>query len=416
MSLPPPTPERDEPLEYINFDDEQYQRAPQYEDTAHHETFVEIMKALPVAHVRAADVQHPRQLLSCLLGRVSEEFLMGIGDVRAASHQLDERVDWAEVMELAAQVGGSNAQHFFNKLLTPEQSVHAPCSVNFKDEYEYLTTTCALPISRKYDVIGELFDRAGPYDKRVRMEWTAALIKLVHLCVAIYRPSMRTALGRTKVLEQRREAAAQDVRSYMHPREAVRLFTRGEVFDVDMFIYETLLAIACPEACLSKYIRTTNLLCLAEYHAVRCAVDACSPSTLNICLMSPSYLRDVWYPYMQLYYPRMFVVEEEKDTEEVRAYREASVLPQWSTLVFYAPNKHQCAEQNPKDFIPFLQQFFVQALTPEFRASFSKIVMGPRDYFLLCTAPGEVFSTKAKECLAWRRPARQAAMKRARTH
>ena len=108
---------------------------------------------------------------------------------------------------------------------------------------------------------------------------------------------------------------------------------------------------------------------------------------------------------MRLYYPGMFDVDESLEPEHCRAYHAATALPRWTHLEFYLPSKHQCAPQDPEDFLPFLQDFFMRNLSPAFRASFAS-VSTPRDYLLLRAAPGEVFTVLREDSIATRRSKR----------
>ncbi len=412
-ALQPPTPEqerredaaaecRDDALEPFAVAEETCAQ-PVYEDIEHFETFKEILCALPVQHATASEIEAPAELLTRLLGKISPEFLEGVGELRAAAHNLHEDVDWAEMMSLAAQVGSTTPQPFFNKLLTPEESPTAPFSNHYKCELDYLIAADKLSVGRKFNVIGVLLELAGSYIHRVRAEWTAALIKLIHLCVAVFKPSMRGAVGTRATLEKRREAAAATVAVYNQPHVALQNFVRGNFFDLDVFIYETLTHLALPELRLSGQHIMLDAICLAEYHAVRCAIDAASSSILYICLMSADYINLVWDRYMRMYFPRMFVPFNE--TEQSRAYLESTTLPKWKQLVFYLPSEHQCPLPNPKHFIPVLQDYFSRWLTPEFRASFATVTT-PADYTLLRAPPGEIFTVCTESTLAGRRSKR----------
>lgn len=417
MALPPPTPEREDDGTMARFtvfddDDEEEVRQPVFEDTEHLETFVEYLSKRPVLTPSYGEVTQPRQLISALLGNVADDFVEGIGSLRASSRHINERTDWTEVMIMACQVASASPQHFFNKLLTPDESTHAPCSIHFKNELEYLKQAHDSADVRKYNVIGELLQQTGACSNRIRMEWTAALIKLVHLCIAVFKPGMRKAVGTKGALVKRREAAIEAsprsndyILSYAQPYRAVRDFVSGKIYDVDIFIYELFVHLAMPNIHMSKLTPTTNLFCLAEYHAVRCAVDASSSSVLYICMMSPAYLTDVWLLYMRLYYPRMFVEDERRETEQTLAYRQASVLPQWTHLELYTPSKHQCVPCNPKEMVSFVQLLFNQVLAPEFRASFKSVTVPP-EYTRLVTAPGEIFTIIPDDTIAHRRSKR----------
>lgn len=430
MSLPPPTPEREiddgDSTRFTVFD-EDAPKDPTFEDTEHWETFERLMSELPVKHARCADIEHPRQFLDAVLGAVTSEFIEGIGEVRAQSYDISEGDNWAKVMIAAAQVARTTPAFFFNKLLTPEDDELAPCSQQYKTELEYLRRAHAESDVRKYNVTAELLRMSGTYAQHRRMEWTACLIKLVHLCMAIFKPAMRSAMGTKASVVKRHEKIAAAPRdsedfllSYREPRRAAGDFARGELYELDVFIYEVLVHLALPNIHLNSLTRISNLLCLSEYHAVRCALDASSSTILYICLMSPQYMLHVWLPYMKLYYPKMF--KEEEDTrEEVKRYREASVLPRWTHLELYLPSKYVGAPQNPENFVPFLQMFFGEMLAPEFRRSFTSVTM-PRDYLLLRTPPGEIFTVGCRDSIAFRRPKRASApkkgafaLKRART-
>lgn len=400
--LPPPTPERvDEendddmlkPFDVVPQDPQA--QLPRYEDIEHYETFREILSALPVEHVKASEVDQPRELLARLIGTVHEEFIEGIGAVRAESYAVSDSTDWSEMMVLAAQVGSTTPQPFFNKLLSPDESAQAPRSRDFKSEMEFLLGADRKGIGRKWDVLGELLSLTGAYVHRVRAEWTAALVKLIHLCGALFKPAMRPAFGSKATMIKRAENACKTVSVYDESSEPIRDMTSGKFYDLDIFIYETLAHLALPELRLSGLLRMIDMTCLAEYHAVRCAIDASSSSVLYICLMSKEYLLGVWQDYMRMYFPRMFVVHEGAEPEALREYRESTTLPKWTHLEFYLPSPHQCASCDPEDFIPFLQSFFTNALTPEFRASFSSIAT-PGDYTILRVAPGEIFTVASE--------------------
>lgn len=414
--LLPPTPERQEEEEeetlrpFPVFEPGEIERRPPaYPDTETHTEFVNILNALPVlTDKRASDVEDPRHILSTLIGTVTQEFLDGIGEVRADGYGFDTDTDWSEVIYRACQVLSTNPRHFFNKLETPEEYDSVPCSRDFKSELEYLKQ-CDVRVARPIDIISPLFNAAGSYVLRLRAEWSAALIKIINLIADIFRPAMRTAIGNKADVQARFKKCIKEVFTYSNPRETVARFVVGDVFSIDMVIYETLVHLAMPEIHMSHLTSTLNLLWLAEYHSVRCAYDASSTSTLYICLMTPSYLMDVWMPYMRMYFPRIFVFDE-TSSDEVKTYYENNSLPPWKHLSLYLPDKRQNTEQDPEEFIPFLQEFFMTVLTPEFRSMFHS-VSTPRDYLLLSTSPGEVFTVHKDDSIAYRRSKRACAQK-----
>ncbi|MFY7868611.1 MAG: hypothetical protein ACOVQN_03850, partial [Exiguobacterium sp.] len=233
LELPPPTPEPEQfdpqaddlcsrPYSIFHEEDDVC-RPPDYKDIETFDAMIEILRALPQQNVEASEVEDPRKLIDALLGPVSEEFLQGIGDLRADSHKFNETTSWAEVIVTACQVASTSPQHFFNKLDTPATAIGAPCSSRHASELEYLTSDVNR-VHRAYDVIGALLDRAGPYVFRVRMEWTAVLIKIVHLCVAIFRPWMRAIIGNKSILQKRFDAFRAEIPVYNDPRAAVMNF------------------------------------------------------------------------------------------------------------------------------------------------------------------------------------------------
>lgn len=406
VGLMPPTPEREMEEEELRpfpiFEaGEIERRPPTFADTESHSVFVNVMRALPLLQNKRAD--DPRRVLSSVFGTVTQEFLDGIGEVRADSFGFDTDTDWSEVIIRACQVLSTNPRPFFTKLETPEEYEGAPCSRQHKSELDYLTQSDAR-VARPIDVISALFNASGSYVLRLRMEWSAALIKIINLVAELFRPSMRAAIGNKAAVQARFKKYFKDVYAYNHPRDAAARFVVGDVFNVDMIIYETLVHIAMPDIHMSHLTGTLNLLWLAEYHSVRCAYDASSSTTLYICLMAPSYLQDVWMPYMRMHFPRIFALDE-TSSDEVKSFYEASPPPPWKHLVFYLPDKRQNTEQDPEDFIPFLQDFFMAMLTEEFRSSFYS-VSTPRDYLLLATAPGEVFTVHKDDSIAYRRSKR----------
>lgn len=418
MSLSPPTPEQERREEAAaEFYTEELQPfavseptnlQPTYEDIEHFDTFKELLCALPVQHVKVSEVAQPRDFLTALIGKITPDFLEGIGELRASAHSLSEDVDWAEMMTLAAQVGSKTPQPFFNKLRTPVESNTAPLTRHVKCELDYLLEADTTKVGRKYNVVGALMDMAGPYVHRVRAEWTAALIKLVHLCVAVFKPAMRGTVGTRATVQKRLEAAASEVSVYSQPHAVLKEFIRGRLFDLDIFVYEMLTHLALPDIRLAGEHVMLDAVCMAEYHAVRCAIDASSSSILYVCLMSEEYILNVWEPYMRLYFPRAFVADEEWDSEELKAYRAASTLPPWKHLMFYLPSPHQIASPDPECMIPFLQDYFSTVLTPEFRASFVTVTTPP-DYTLLRAPPGEIFTVCPEITLAARRSKRTCA-------
>ena len=412
LTLAPPTPEqkpfdpRDEDLigrPYTIFNDEDdVCRPPDYKDIESFDVLIDLLLARPQRQVEAADVEDPRRLIDALLGPVDEEFLQGIGDLRADSYKFNEETSWAEIIVTACQVASTNPQYFFNKLETPATAIGAPCSRQHESELEYLKSDINR-IHRAYDVIGALLLRAGPYVFRVRMEWTAVLIKIIHLCSAIFKPWMRAVVGDKAILQKRLAVARSEVQVYKEPRTALMNFTSGSICNVDMFIYEVLVHLAMPDVHMNHFTIATNLICFAEYNAVRCAVDASSSSTLYVCLMSMSYICDVWTPYMSMYFPRVFVVHE-NENEEVQTYRNASPPLPWSHLIFYLPDERQHSHPDPEELFPLLQEYFVRTLSPEFRTMFVSISMSQMS--VACAPLDEIFTVKDQTTLASRRSQR----------
>lgn len=412
LTLAPPTPEQKsfDPLEdelcsrpYSVFSaEDDVCRPPDYKDIETFDALIDILLSLPQQDVQASDVKDPRKLIDALLGPINEDFLHGIGDLRADSYKFTETTSWAEIIVTACQVASSNPQYFFNKLETPATAVGAPCTQKHASELEYLTSDTNR-VHRAYDVIGALLDRAGPYVFRVRMEWTAVLIKVVHLCAVIFRPWMRAVVGTKAVLQERFDAFRAEIPVYKDPRAAVMNFASGAISNIDVFIYEVLVHLALPEIHLNHFTIATNLICFAEYNAVRCAVDASSSSTLYICLMSLSYIVDVWTPYMRMYFPRVFL-EDENESEEIVAYRSASPELTWSHLIFYLPDERQHPLSDPDDLLSGLQTYFDRVLSVEFRTMF--VSVSTPQIHSACAPLDEIFTVKDQSTLALRRSKR----------
>ncbi len=417
VGLTPPTPERNDAIEeeddtkivpFSVLDSSEIQYAPPaFSDTESHSFFVSFMQELPLlTESRASESKDPRHVLAALIGRVNDTFLKGIGEVRADGYGFSEETDWSEVIYQACQVLTTNPRHFFTKLETPSEYAGAPCSVEFGTELDYLKNS-DMRVMRPIDVLSASLNASGSFTLRLRMEWSAALIKLINLVAYIFRPGMRAIIGNKSVVQKRWEKFRQEICSYSNPSYSAARFVCGEIFNLDMIIYETLVHIAMPDIHMSHLTGTLNLLWLAEYHSVRCAYDASSSTTLYVCLMSPEYLQKVWMSYMRMHYPRIFHYDA-TCSQEMRQFYEASPVPTWKHLIFYLPDKRQNIEQDPEEFNPFLNEFFLAVLTPEFRASFDS-VSTPRDYLLLTTSPGEVFTVRKEDVIACRRSKRNAA-------
>lgn len=377
------------------FDDEPPVNDAKNPNIANWNELVRIVRALPVKTTNldyeGMDRIHPTLVLDRILGPVGEDFIEDIGSVKAETYRLDSSSQWDEVILYAVQVASTSPVKFFNALETPTTNPSAPCSRFHATELEYLFES-DMRLEREFDVVSVLFSKLK-YIERQRTEWSAAFIKLVHLCQAIFKKSMIKIIGTEKVIEERIVQFYEELDVCKTPRAKLSDYTEGKGINVAQFMYEIFVCMAYPHLRISTSVMMLNLICGAEYHSVRCAIDACSPTVLHICLMSPRYLVAIWLPYMRLYYPTIFK-HDDKDEHTV-AYRAQAHHPTWNHLVFYTPSKSMNSYQDPTDFIPFLQAFFAEELTADFRASFSKIET-PNDYKLLHTAPGEIFTPKCR--------------------
>lgn len=409
MSLSPPTPERlveDELRPFPVFDVNEIEpHPPTFRQTETHSAFIVHMRDLPL---KPSTLEDPRHVMTALFGPVGQDFLDGIGEVSTEGYKFNLETDWSEVIYHVCQILSTNPRHFFNKLETPDEYQGAPCSRDYKCELDYLKE-CDKLIDRPLDIIKPLLTASGSFVLRRRTEWSAALIKIIHLVVDIFRSEMRSVLGKKATAMARFKKHMQDIHTYMNPRHTLSRFIVGDVFAVDMIIYETLLHLAMPEIHMSNLTGTLNLLWLAEYHSVRCAYDASSATTLYVCLMNPSYFVDVWGPYMRMNFPRIFKHDEETSSADVNAYYTASPPVTWQHLVFYLPDPRQNVKDDPSTFISFLNLgFFAEMLTPEFLSSF-KSISAPPEYEELWKGHEAAFTPRGEQTIALRRSKRSTA-------
>ena len=81
----------------------------------------------------------------------------------------------------------------------------------------------------------------------------------------------------------------------------------GRIRHFDTLVFELLTIIAWDQMRFSVELRYIHKIIDAQYFAVRCVLDCASPSVLRLCLVSESYLREIWLPYMRITYPTIFV-------------------------------------------------------------------------------------------------------------
>lgn len=413
MSLSPPTPERHEEDELRPFPvfeaGEIEPHPPKFRQTENHSALIVYLRGLPLMTPKCARLvadQDPRRIMTNLFGPVGQEFIDGIGEVSAQGYGFDADSDWSDVFYYACQVMSTNPRHFFNKLETPEEYQGAPCSREYACELDYLKKSDAR-VDRPFDIFVPLLASSGSFVLRRRAEWSAALIKIIHLVVDVFRPSMRQFIGSKAAAMARFKKYMKEIVPYNNPQFTLARFVTGDVFGIDTIIYETLLHIAMPEIHMSNLTGTLNLLWLAEYHSVRCAYDASSSSTLYVCLMNPSYFVDVWYPYMRMHFPCIFNCEEDS-SENVNAFRASSQPSSWKHLIFYLPSPHQHCVEDANALVEYMRVVFTEVLTPDFFSSFLSI-SGPPNYEELWKGATALFVPHVEPKVAVRRSKRSTA-------
>jgi hypothetical protein len=285
----------------------------------------------------------------------------------------------------ATDVLSKSTKKVFGELDTPEENPIAPHNEEYGSELEYLQSGDEV-LERK-SIIPMLLDDMSPCRSNDRRMISAQMLVLVHTIRAIVHSQfddVSKVIGDDKKILTR----VRKSQTWKNVEKDTLTFENNAVlgkFDELLkggFIYEIFANICSPTVRLSLF---TDSLITAEYHVIRCAMDAVNFKRLRICVLSRQYIVSIWLPYMRLYYPRLF-----KD------HREDAPELTWNELVIYLPDQEHLVE--PIDhfaMVEFLKEFILNEFDEDFIKRI-KNVFAPDEYQTLSEDLFEKHSVRPK--------------------
>lgn len=239
-------------------------------------------------------------------------------------------------------------------------------------------------------IVRILFDLLDNYTKRVRKEWSATYVKMIHVLLNIFgnrRKELKTIIGNPEKFFNQRVLMLDKTSPYKNTDVVYRELIKGKCSYFYAFVYEILSLMVSNKfrekgPCRS-YIY--EMILNANYHQVRCAIDSVGDNTLYICLLSPSYFTEVWIPYMQLYHPHICPKktingDNEITIEDITEDDVMDTAPPpvfFQKLVFYYPSPEVFMMPDPKAIAKTVAAIFKLHVSAEFKEKVNHFVFPP---------------------------------------
>ncbi len=300
----------------------------------------------------------PFFLLGQLFGQLPADLadaLSGVVDVR--NHDA--------LFKRATNVLAGDSRRVFSRLDLPEDTPNALHNDDFADELKFLENSDVILYNRPF-VIPTLLVNLSTTFKYDRRLLSAQLIMFVHVLKAIIGNSKNFNAKELFGTEHEMYDRLKQIRAWKECKKNRRHIGKelllGKFTDEHKggFIYELVAMICFPlERFAHKSVVFTNAIFEAEYHSVRCAIDASNHLTLFFCPLSYEYIDAVWLPYMRFYYPRMFNSESKEGPELT-----------WTTFTIYPPSiDHMITPVDHEEMAGFMTRLFSAHVSELFRQS-----------------------------------------------
>ena len=192
----------------------------------------------------------------------------------------------------------------------------------------------------KPDSLWLLISTNTGYGYQMRKLWNATLIQIVHSLRTIFgghREKLAKAFGSNArvmaLLEKPSHFFCQsESKGFLSALQGFGPIDRIMGQDINVFVYEILLLLSekkVPRSCLHFLIGA----CGVPYLGLRTAVDCLHRKKLWLCAISPTYLTEVWWPYVKRYYFDLGAPFKGQGT--------------WTKLIVYAPSSLMITAAQP---------------------------------------------------------------------